>query len=399
MTTSEPPAPKPRRRLARYLLPIVGLLALIAALVGIKASQIGSLIKMGKEFEKSGPPPETVSTAVSQLQTWEGTLSAVGSITAAKGVSLSNDAPGVVTRISFESGAVVREGQALVELDATVERAQLASAKARKDLATLTAGRSRVLAASNAIPQSQADNDDAQLRTATTDFTALQAQIDRKTVRAPFAGRLGIRNVNLGQYLGPGTAITQLEAIDTVYVDFTLPQQRLPDIKVGMPVRVTVESADHLALDGVIVAVEPQIDAVTRTIKARASVPNKQEKLRPGMFATVAVVLAAQPPTVTIPATAILHASYGDSVFVVEDKKNDAGAPVQDKDGKPMRVARQQFVRLGKARGDFFGVADGVTAGQEIVTAGAFKLRNGAGVVVNNDVKTNPELDPHPGNR
>ena len=340
-----------------------------------------------------------MSTAPAQTQTWEGTLSAVGSITAAKGVTLSNDAPGVVTRISFESGAVVHQGQVLVELDSSVERAQLASAQARRDLAQLTVTRSRALVASNSISVSQLDGDEAQLKTATTDQSALQAQIDRKVVRAPFTGRLGIRNVNIGQYLNPGTALTQLEAIDSVYVDFTLPQQRLPDIKVGLPVRVTLESDKDLTMDGIIAAVEPQVDSTTRTIKARASVPNKAEKLRPGMFAQVTIVLPARAPSVVIPATALVHATFGDSVFVIEDKKDDAGAPVAGADGKPSKVARQQFVRLGDARGDFVSVQDGVTAGQDLVVNGAFKLRNGSGVVVNNDVKLNPEVAPHPSNR
>jgi membrane fusion protein, multidrug efflux system len=348
---------------------------------------------------KAGPPPETVGTAVAQTQVWEGTLSAVGSVTAAKGVVLSNDAPGIVSRIYFESGAAVRQGQTLVDLDTSVERAQLASSRAKMDLATLTAGRSRALVKSNTISQSQADADESQLKTTTTDANALAAQIDRKTVRAPFSGRLGIREINLGQYLNSGTRITVLEAIDTVYVDFTLPQQRLGDIKIGMPVRVTIAGAEGAPRDGTIAAIDSEVDSTTRTMKVRAAVPNKEETLRPGMFANVSVVLPDQGSLVTVPATSLVHASYGDSVFVVENKKDDTGATASTASAAAAKVARQQFVRVGTSRGDFVSIVDGVQAGQDIVSAGAFKLRNGSAVTVNNEVKLDPQLSPHPDNR
>jgi membrane fusion protein (multidrug efflux system) len=387
------------RQQVRYLLPILGLFVLVAALVAIKFTQISSLMNMGKEMSKAGPPPETVGTATAQTQSWEGTLSAVGSITAAKGVVVSNDAPGIVSHIYFESGAVVRQGQTLVDLDTSVERAQLASSRAKMDLATLTVNRSRALVKSNTIAQAQVDNDESLLKSTTTDANAIAAQIDRKIVRAPFSGRLGIREVNLGQYLNSGTRITVLEAIDTVYVDFTLPQQRLADLKIGMPVRVTIEGATSPPRDGTITAVDPEIDSTTRTIKVRAAVPNKEETLRPGMFANVSVVLPDQGNLVTVPATSLVHASYGDSVFVVEDKKDDSAGDSASPGAKPAKVARQQFVRVGASRGDFVAIVDGVTAGQDIVSAGAFKLRNGSSITVNNEVKVDPQLNPHPDNR
>lgn len=383
----------------RYLLAIAGLLAIVGVLVGIKFTQISSLMKMGKEMQKSGPPPEAVSAAVATEQDWEGTLSAVGSVAAAKGVSVSNEAAGTVTRISFESGAVVKQGQVLVELDSSVERAQLASAQARRDLAASSAARTRQLASKGAVSQQQLEADEAALKAASTDVDALQAQIARKTVRAPFSGRLGIRNVNLGQYLNPGTPITALEAIDAVYVDFTLPQQRLPELKVGMPVRVTMEGDAGGALDGTLDAVDPSVDPSTRSIKLRATVPNKNETLRPGMFVNVTVVLPDRGKVVTVPATSVVHASYGDSVFVVESKKPDAGGAAESPDGKPIETARQQFVRIGASRGDFVSVLDGVKAGQTVVSAGAFKLRNGAPIVVRPDVAPTPDLAPRPENR
>jgi membrane fusion protein (multidrug efflux system) len=382
----------------RYFLAALGLVLLVGALAGVKAKQIASLMAMGKEMQKAGPPPESVNTSIAQDQTWEGTLSAVGSIAAAKGVNISNDAAGVVAHIDFESGAFVRQGQPLVELDARVERAQLASVRARRELAELSVKRSRALAQTGAISSAQLDADESALKTAAADVGGLEAQIDRKVVRAPFSGRLGIRAINLGQYLNSGTTITVLEAIDFVYVDFTLPQQQLASVPVGTPVRLTVEGTEG-TYDGTVAAVDPAIDATTRAIQVRAAVPNKAEKLHPGMFVNVAVILPKMAPLVTIPATAIVHASYGDSVFVIEDKKDEAGQPVRGGDGKPVRVARQQFVRLGEARGDFVGIADGVSAAQEVVSAGAFKLRNGSPVAVKNDVRLDPQLAPHPENR
>jgi membrane fusion protein (multidrug efflux system) len=377
----------------KYVLAVFGLLVVIGALASVKFTQISSLIRMGKAMQQAGPPPESVGTSVAEEQSWEGTLSAVGTITAVRGVTLSNDAPGVVSHIFFESGAFVHEGQVLVELDTAVERAQLASADARRELAQLTASRSRALVEKAALAPAQLDTDNAQLKTSSTDLNAIQAQIDRKVVRAPFAGRLGIREVNLGQYLNSGTELTVLEAIDSVYADFSLPQEHLQDVKVGMPVRVAVDAVPGPPRDGVIAAIDPAVDATTRSIKLRATVPNKEEKLRPGMFVTVSVILPTRAKTVSIPATAVVHAAYGDSVFIVEDGKSASPGAA------PGKVARQQFVKVGEARGDYVAILDGVKPADEVVTSGAFKLRNGAGIVVDNSVKPTTQLDPHPENR
>lgn len=383
----------------RYVIAAAFLLAIVGGLVGIKFTQISSLINMGKEMEKSGPPPEAVGTALVQEQDWEGTLAAVGSVAAVNGVAISNDAAGVVKKISFESGAIVKQGQVLVELDTSVERAQLASAEARKALAISTVERTRALAGKGAISQAQLDADEAQLKAATTDAEGIRAQMDPKVIRAPFTGRLGIRNVNLGQYVNPGTALTVLEAIDALYVDFTLPQQRLADVKVGMPVRITTEADGGAPWDATVAAIDPSIDAATRNIKIRASVPNKEERLRPGMFVNVALVLPTRGKVLTVPAPAIVRASFGDSVFIVEDKKPDAKGMTKTPDGKPVKDARQQFVRVGESRGDFVAIKEGVKPGQEVVVAGAFKLRNGAPVVVDNALRPNVQLAPRPENR
>ena len=391
--------PSRKKKVLRYLVVTLGLVAVVGALVAVKFLQISSLMAMGKEMKAAGPPPEAVGSATAKAEDWEGTLSAVGNIAGAKSVDISNDAAGRVQKIRFESGAMVKQGQVLVELDTSVERAQLASAKSRRDLAQVTASRSRTLVHEKVMPQAQLDNDEATLRTANTEIAALQAQIERKVVRAPFKGRLGIREVDVGQYLNPGTKLTVLEQIGAVFVDFSLPQQRLSSVKEGMPVRIVVEGASGFTVDGAVSAVEPAVDNATRSIKLRATVPNTDDKLRPGMFVQVSLILPKREPVVSVPATAVIHASYGDSVFVIEDKPADAPGMSKTPDGKPVKQARQHFVRVGEARGDFVAILDGVKAGQEVVSAGAFKLRNNSPVVVDNTIKSDAKLNPRPENR
>jgi len=381
-----------------YLLVAAGLLVVIALQGGIKGAQIGKLIGMGKQFQVMGPPPESVGSAEARTETWETTVSAVGSISSLRSVAVSNEVPGTVSKIRFESGQIAKEGQVLVELDADVERAQMASVDARRDLAVRNAERSRKLAAGNVISKAQLDDIEAQLKTATTDTAALRAQVERKVIRAPFRGRLGIRAVNVGQYLTPGTTVTTLDAMGGTFADFTLPQEELAAVAVGLPVRVTMEGKTE-ALTGTISAIDPTVDPTTRNVKVRAAIPELSDMPRPGSFVTVDVIKPTKADVVAVPGTAIVHASYGDSVFVIEDKK--PGSPGMDTtpDGKTVKIARQQFVRTGAARGDFVAVSKGVTAGQEVVSAGAFKLRNNVPVYVDNTVQAKPQLAPTPPNR
>jgi membrane fusion protein (multidrug efflux system) len=373
---------------------VVGLLA------GTKFAQISGLIRAGQAAAAAGPPPEAVATDIARAGTWESMIEAVGSVAAARGVTISSESPGVVRAIHFESGAKVRAGQVLLELDASVERAQLASLKARLDLATTNTKRTRFLAQSGAFTKAQLETDEAQLKTVSADAEALEAQIARKVVRAPFAGKLGIRSVNLGQYLNPGTPITMLESTEAVFVDFTIPQQELARVPVGSAVRIVLPGTQPVqTLEGKIAAVDPNVDPGTRALKLRTSVKDDKNQLRPGMFVSVSVLLPEQVQVVSIPGTAILHAPYGDSVFVVEPRKDDKGQAVNGPDGKPAKMARQQFVRTGQARGDFIAIADGVKAGEEIVTQGVFKLRNGAPIMINNQMKLKPSLNPRPENR
>lgn len=392
----------------RYLYTLLGLVAVIGGLVYVKFAQISSLIAMGEAMAASGPPPEAVSTEAAGSQRWEQSVPAVGTVASSKGVAISVEVAGVVTSIAFESGDTVAKGAVLVQLDARVEKAQLASAKVRRKLALVTAQRARALAATGAASQAQIDADESAWESANAEVEVLEAQIARKTIRSPFAGKLGIRAIDLGQYLTPGTALTTLESVEGVYVDFELPQQQ--PVELGQRVRVTVAGRPEFVGDGEIVAIDPKIDPITRTQKLRATLVNADDGFHPGMFVNLAVLGSEQVPVVAIPATAILYATYGDSVFIVEPPgepttdadPNPAPGPTPGAttaDGAPVMVARQQFVRLGERRGDYVAVLEGVEPGQQVVVAGAFKLRNNAAVYVDNADVLTAQLSPRPANR
>jgi membrane fusion protein, multidrug efflux system len=384
----------------RYLLAAVVLVVLIGGLTAVKAAQIVTLVRFGQAAERAGPPPEAVGTATAGASSWQVELSAVGSVAPGRGVTISNEVPGTVTAIRFASGAVARTEQRLVELDSSVEAAQLRSAQARLQLATVNAARMRRMTARGASTRAELDTAEAELGTATAEVAAVRAQIQKKVVRAPFAGRLGIRTINVGQFLEPGTAITVLESLGPLFVDFTLPQQQLGQVAVGIAVRVSIAGdAQGKPLSGRVAAVEPAVDDDSRSIRLRATVDDPDRRLRSGMFVDLAVVLPTTVSVVTVPATAIVHAPYGDSVYVVEEARDESGAVRRGPDGRPQKVARQQFVRVGLARGDFVNVEEGVRPGQQVVSVGAFKLRNGLPVVINNDVKLDPSLAPRLENR
>ena len=376
-------------RYLKYLVSSVVFLGVIGALLAVKASQIGLIMNYAQAAKQEGPPPETVSTAVAAKSTWQETLSAVGSVEAGKGVTLSTDVAGIVTRVAFESGDAVRLGQALVELDTSVERAQLASARARLELARTTLARTERLASANVVTTAEFDSAAATARSMQAEAAALEAQIARKVVTAPFAGKLGIRLVNVGQFVSPGTALCTLQSQRGEFVDFSIAQQHLRELRVGLPVTVKDKNSG-IELEGKIAAVSPDVDPGTRSVTVRASIEDPDQRLRPGMFLNVGVELKAHRDVVQVPATAIVHAPYGDSLFLIDG----------DAKQKTLLRVKQQFVRLGEARGDFVEVTRGLGGGETIVLAGAFKLRNGARVVVdNNAVALAPELAPEPANR
>ena len=370
----------------RIIFAILGLIVLIGALGGIKVLQIGRMIAQGKQF---APPPETVTTAVAQPDTWESLLTSVGSLEAVQGVTVTAELTGKVVQIAFKPGTMVAAGDLLVQQDISSEEAQLRAAEATAALTRLNLERSRELLARKMISQSELDNAQANFKQAAAQSDTIRAAIAKKTIRAPFAGRLGIRLVNLGQILNAGDAIVSLQALDPIFVDFLLPQQQLAQVKPGLTVRVASDALPGQVITGKITAVNPQVDAATRNIRVQATLANPEERLRPGMFANVTVVLPAQEKLLTIPATAVLYAPYSDSVFVVEEKRDE-------KSGSPGKVVRQQFVRLGEKRGDFVAVASGLKEGETIVSTGVFKLRNGQAVVVDNTLAPEFKLAPKP---
>ena len=368
------------------ILCILGVAVLIALLGGIKGLQIKRMIAQGERFV---PPPETVTTAVAQSAAWPSVLTAVGSLEAVQGVVVTAELPGKVVKITFEPGRAVKAGSLLVQQDITSETAQLRSAEASMELARLNLERAKELLPENVITRSSFDNADAEYKQAAAQADTIRATIAKKTIRAPFAGRLGLRLVNLGQTLDGGDPIVSLQSMDPIFANFQLPQQELAKIRRGLRVKLTTDALPGEVIEGIITALNPQIDATTRSIRVQATVANTGEQLRPGMFVNAAVVLPEVQTVLTIPATAVLYAPYSDSVFVVEAKPDQTGADSGN-------VLRQQFVRLGKKRGDFIVVHSGIEEGETVVSTGAFKLRNGQAVVVDNTLSPEFSLAPTP---
>jgi membrane fusion protein (multidrug efflux system) len=311
----------------------------------------------------------------------------VGSLEAVQGVMVTAELKGKVDKIAFDPGAMVQAGDLLVQQDISSEKAQIQAAEAAVTLAKITLERTRKLLIEKTVSQSQYDNADAQYKQAAAQVDNIRATIAKKTIRAPFAGRLGIRLINLGQALNEGDAIVSLQSFDPIFVNFSLPQQELAQIRQGLVVRMTTDALPGRTIEGKITAINSSVDAATRNIRVQATAANPEEQLRPGMFVNVAVVLPAQEKVLPIPATAVLYAPYGDSVFIVEENNNE-------KTGRPGKIVRQQFVRLGKKRGDFVAIASGLKEGETIVSTGVFKLRNGQAIVVNNSQAPDFKLKP-----
>ena len=369
-----------------FLFSIVGLIVLVAVLGGVKGLQIKRMIAQGEAYV---PPPAPVTTAAVQSASWPTELTAVGSLEAFQGVMVTAEISGKVVKIDFEPGSAVKAGDLLVQQDTSSETAQLRSAQASMQLARLNLERAKELLPSNVIAQSSYDTADAQYKQAAAQVDAIQAAIDKKTIRAPFAGRLGIRQVNLGQILNEGDLIVSLQAMDPIFVNFQLPQQELAKIRQGFKIKLTTDALPGKVVMGAITAINPQVDSATRNIRIQATVANKDEQLRPGMFVNVAVSLPEKRSVLAIPATAVLYAPYSDSVFIVEKKKADGSAGGGS-------VVRQQFIRTGDKRGDFIAVASGLEEGQTVVSTGSFKLRNGQSVVVDNALSPEFKLTPKP---
>ncbi len=374
---------RPRRRRA-WIVAIGGIVAIVVVLAGIKALQIATMVKAGKAFV---PPPESVASAKVQAVEWEAERAAVGTLVAVRGVTVGAELVGVVKEIGFDSGAYVKRGSLLVKLDTSTEEAQLAGAVADASLARANLARARTLREGGA--NTEADLEAAEARAKQTEAVVanLQATIAKKTIRAPFDGRVAIRQVELGQAVQPGTPIASIQSVTPIYAEFWLPQQALADLAVGQRARMTSDTFPGANWDGEVSVVNPEVDPATRNVRVRATFPNAEGRLKPGMFVKVEVLSSKKERVLIVPATAIVYAPYGDSVFVIEQK---------DVNGKASSVARQRFVRLGERRGDYVAVTSGLTDGERIVSAGAFKLKNGVTVAVNDALAPGSEIAPRP---
>ncbi|HEY3243130.1 MAG TPA: efflux RND transporter periplasmic adaptor subunit [Phycisphaerae bacterium] len=360
--------------------------ALVIATLGfVKARQIQDAMGDAAAFQ---PPPEAVTTIVAKQEKWPATLKAIGTMTAVQGVTVSADLSGIVESIGFDSGGAVHTGDLLVQLDTKQEQAQLAAVEADRDLARLNFERLRALVNEGAISRADYDKAAAEQKQTEARVGEIRAMIARKTIRAPFSGILGIRQVNLGQYLSSGNAVVPLQSLDPIYVNFGVPQQDVGQVPVGRTVRITTEDSAGAGFVGRITAINSVVDEATRNIQIQATLANPRGMLRPGMFVQAEVILGASRPIVALPASAISYAPYGDSVFVLADLK--------DPKGQTYRGVRQQFVKLGAGRGDQIAVLTGIKPHDEIVTSGVFKLRNGAAVLVNNKVQPDNKPAPNP---
>jgi membrane fusion protein (multidrug efflux system) len=357
-------------------------------LVGVKVGQIRAMIQAGQSFV---PPPESVTSAKVEAATWQSRRSAIGSIVAVHDVVLGAELPGLIREVTFASGTAVKRGAVLVKLDTTNEEAQLASALADQELAKANVNRARALRKGEA--NSPADLEVAEARAKQTEAVVanIQATIAKKTIHAPFDGRVAMKQVERGQVVSPGTPIATLQSVDPIYAEFSLPQQALADLKTGQSATMRVDSFPGKTWQGTISTVNSEVDPATRSIRVRATFPNKEGVLRPGLFANVEVSASDQRQVVVVPSTAVVYAPYGDTVFVLDAAKDETKAP-----DPSALVAQPRFVRLGERRGDLVAVESGLKEGETVVSNGAFKLRKGARVVVNNSLAPPVELDPKP---
>jgi membrane fusion protein (multidrug efflux system) len=372
--------------MAKRMILMLSVTVVILGVLGfVKFQQFQAAAGQAAAFQ---PPPEAVTTIVARQEEWPASLSVIGTTAAVQGVTVSADTPGIVDRISFESGRAVRQGEVLVELDTRQEQAQLAAAEAQRDLARLNFQRMEGLVADGAISRADYDRAAAEQKETEARVGEIRAAIARKTIRAPFSGILGIRQVNLGQYLSGGDAVVPLQSLHPIYVNFGVPQQETARVRLGRTLRVTADELSGVEFVGRVTAVDAVVNPATRNVQVQATVPNPDGKLRPGMFVQTAVVTGATRDIVALPASAISYAPFGDSVFVVTDLKGP--------DGGTYRGVRQQFVKIDGTRGDQVAVMSGVKAGDEVVTSGVFKLRNGAAVLVNNKVQPGNNPSPKP---
>jgi membrane fusion protein (multidrug efflux system) len=369
----------------RMLVMLCLAILLIAGIAFWKYTNIKKGMAMGAKF---APPPTAVTTVVVKPQTWQPVLSAVGSMKAVNGVTVSTDLAGIVSEIAFESGTPVKKGTLLVKLDTDQEEAQLRVSVAKLSLSKTDLERKRDLVAKKAIAQSEWDTAQSQVAQMDAEVAGMRAIVARKRITAPFDGLVGIRQVNVGQYLQPGAPIAPLQSMDPIYVEFALPQQHFETISIGKKLRLGASGIAGERFEGEITAIDSRVDENTRNVLVQGTVGNAEQKLRPGMFVDVEVLLPEKDGVLAIPTSSIAYAPYGDSIYIVKDQPGPGG-----KSGK---TVQQQFVKLGPKRGDQVSILSGLKAGDEIVSSGVFKLRPGAAVQVNNAVQPGNDLAPKP---
>ncbi|MDP4609714.1 MAG: efflux RND transporter periplasmic adaptor subunit [Opitutales bacterium] len=367
------------------------LLGVALALLFIFSTKKAQFAAMAEAGASMVPPPVSVSTFIASEQVWEESLQAIGSIEPVQGVALEAEIPGIVSMINFENGQFVNAGDLMVQLDIKVEQAQLRAAEASARLAVLENERAKKLRESGSVPQSQLDSSSADVEKANAEVDNFKAIISRKTIRAPFSGKVGIRQINLGQYVAQGASIVTLQADEQVFVNFTLPQHALSKLSTGMEIALKSDAYPDKTFTGAITAISPQIDSRTRTIQLQGTLDNPDGLLRAGLFVRVEAKLPTKQTVLVVPSTAINYAPYGNSIYKVIEKVDEAS-------GESQLIAEQHFIRIGKHKGDFVSVVDGMNKGDEVVSAGAFKLQNGATVMINNDLKPTAELNPNPDN-
>jgi membrane fusion protein (multidrug efflux system) len=376
----------------RMIIVIVALVVVFGGVLGWDALKSHFI---AQAIAKMANPPQTVSAMKAPVLEWQPTLEAVGSLRAVQGVDVSTELGGRVAKIDFKSGDRVKAGDLLIQLDLSADKAQLKSLKAAAKLAEINYKRDQRLLKTHAVSQSQFDQDRSKYNSARASVAEQEATIAKKTIHAPFDGKLGVRQVDLGEYVAAGTKVVTLQHLKPVYVDFSLPQQDINKVERGQPVTLTVNAYPGVTFHGKINAIDPKIDSGTRNFDLQATIPNKDEDLRPGMFAEVNVALKGHPKHVTLPQMAISYNPYGDFVWVVTEKKNAKGE--NGEKGKKTLTVHQQFVKTGDTRGDQVAILKGVKPGEQVVTAGQLKLKKGTPVNINNDVKVpfskNPKVE------
>jgi membrane fusion protein (multidrug efflux system) len=370
----------------------IGLVVLILiGLAGVKAWQIFAMISAGKSFVM---PPETISSAVATEEKWRDTLTAVGSIDPQNGVTLASEVAGTVAEIAVADGSEVAKGDLLIKLDTSSEDAQLRAADAMTEMAKLNANRTQSLRAGNTVSQAELDQANATFKQNAANADVIRAAIEKKTIRAPFAGRLGIWQVNVGASVDARRALVSLQSLTPVYADFSLPQQDLSQLKTGLEVQVSCDAYPDKKFAGTLTAINPDLNAMTRSVPLRATFENADKLLRPGMFVRVEIILPEEKPVLAIPSTAVLSAPFGDSVFVI---MTAAQAGMTNMSATNL-VVQQKFIRTGKTHGDFVSVESGLNPGDKVASAGVFKLHNGGSVQENNEGSPKPSLTPTPPN-